>query len=50
MPNYKVVYGKLKVEAAVFVLEQMVDERTGLHLTMEVDLVDARSCGRGCWR
>ena len=40
MPNYKVVYGKLKVEAAVFVLEQMVDERTGLHLTMEVDLVD----------
>jgi hypothetical protein len=40
IPNYKVVYGKPRVEAAVFVAEQVLDESTGLYFAVKIEDVD----------
>lgn len=40
LPNYKVVYGKLRVDAALFVAGQFLDEKTGLYYAVEIDLID----------
>lgn len=40
VPNHKVVYGRPRLEAAVFVLEQILDEKTGLYFATETFMVD----------
>jgi hypothetical protein len=40
MPNYKIVYGMPKIEAASYALRQILDERTGLYFTVETSTVD----------
>ena len=40
VPNYKIVYGRPRVEAAVFTLDTILDERTGLYFAVEPFMVD----------
>lgn len=40
VPNYKVVYGKPRLHAAIFVADQIIDEKTGLFFAVETELVD----------
>lgn len=41
IPNYKVVYGIPKVEAAAYALGEIGEETTGLYYAVEVEVVDA---------
>lgn len=40
IPNYKVLYGKPRLSAAIFVADQIIDEKTGLYFATETELVD----------
>jgi len=40
VPNYKVLYGKPRLHAAIFVADQIIDEKTGLYFAIETELVD----------
>ena len=40
VPNYKVLYGKPRLHAAIFVADQIIDEKTGLYFAVETELVD----------
>ena len=40
VPNYKVLYGKPRLHAAIFVADQIIDEKTGLFFAVETELVD----------
>lgn len=40
VPNYKVVYGKPRLQAAIFVADQIIDQKTGLFFAVETELVD----------
>lgn len=40
VPNYKVLYGKPRLHAAIFVADQIIDAKTGLFFAVETELVD----------
>jgi hypothetical protein len=40
VPNYKVLYGKPRLHAAIFVADQIIDEKTALYFAIETELVD----------
>ncbi|KAL7452009.1 hypothetical protein ACHAWC_003751, partial [Mediolabrus comicus] len=40
VPNYKTVYGKPRLQAAIFVADQIIDEKTALYFATETELVD----------
>jgi hypothetical protein len=40
VPNYKTVYGKPRLKAAIFVADQIIDEKTALYFATETELVD----------
>mmetsp|Transcript_32 Transcript_32/g.48 ORF Transcript_32/g.48 Transcript_32/m.48 type:complete len:363 (-) Transcript_32:50-1138(-) len=40
IPNYKELYGKPRLHAAVFVADQIIDEKTALYFAIETELVD----------
>ncbi len=40
IPNYKVVFGKLRLEGCVFVMERILERETGLYFAVGVDVVD----------
>lgn len=40
IPNYKVVFGKLRLEGCAFVLERILERETGLYFAVGVDVVD----------
>mmetsp|Transcript_11229 Transcript_11229/g.23669 ORF Transcript_11229/g.23669 Transcript_11229/m.23669 type:complete len:379 (-) Transcript_11229:314-1450(-) len=40
IPNYKVVFGKLRLEGCAFVLERILERETGLYFSVGVDVVD----------
>ena len=40
VPNYKVLYGKPRLDAAIFVADQIIDEKTGLYFAIDIELVD----------
>ena len=40
VPNYKELYGKPRLHAAIFVADQIIDDKTGLYFAVETELVD----------
>ncbi len=40
VPNYKAVYGKPRLKAAIFIADQIIDEKTALYFATETELVD----------
>ena len=40
VPNYKTVYGRPRLKAAIFVADQIIDEKTALYFATETELVD----------